>query len=113
MTLRRAHAAPSRCIRSRPTPSIATDEFAIDPAEPPAAAGRNIGPGLAVAVLAIALDVDDPAVLDRADDILPLVANIERRASRVRHLAAVAGERGRGPGERGGQRGQSQARAHR
>jgi hypothetical protein len=67
----------------------AADELTIDPADRIAVRPFDEGPGLAARVFAITLDDDNPAVLDRADDVHVNIAYIERRARRVGHTAAA------------------------
>jgi len=74
----------------------AADELTVDPADRIAVRRFDEGPRLAARVFAVALDDDDPAVLDPADDVHVNIAHIRR----VGHTAALGGE-GRRSGESG------------
>jgi hypothetical protein len=78
----------------------AADELAIDPSDRIAVRRFDEGPRLAAGIFAVALDDDDQAVLDRANDVRITVAHVERRAPRVGDTAALGGE-GRRNGEGG------------
>jgi len=70
----------------------AADELTVDPADRIAVRRFDEGPGLTARVFTVALDDDDPAVPDRANDVHVYVAHIERCARRVGYTAALGGE---------------------
>ena len=79
---------PTLAPRRQRDASIATDEFAVDPA---LAVGlvRDIGPGFALRVRARPQDFDDLAVVKRADDLAVKSPHVQRRPGRIGDHAAL------------------------